>query len=208
MCRFLLLKSNNLIDSSIVINKFADLAEKSRSPDGDRQADGWGVAWIGENNKWNVIKSLSPIWKDRKMFEKVPKCKLLVAHARSASFAKHKNNIEFNQPYVDGKYAFVFNGLLRGVSVPKVEGGIGSEKIWNLLKQELKNNPPVKALANLKKILTNNSKEIVALNIGISDAEKIYSLCEFSAFADYYQLYYHSYLDIELVCSEKIVLPQ
>ncbi len=203
MCRFLLIQSKNNNESTVILNRFADLAEKSMAPDGDRQADGWGVAWIDKDKKWRVFKSLNPIWQDRDLFEIIPNSNMFVVHARSASFAKHKNNIDFNQPYIQGSYAFVFNGLLRGVSL-NIRGKIGAEKIWNLLKNELVNNSPQKALENLKKILKDNSREIFALNVGLADGNKIYSICNFKDFADYYQLYYHSETGLQFVCSEKI----
>ena len=64
----------------------------------------------------------------------VPSCRVLAVHARSASFARHKGVLDYSQPFVDGRHAFVFNGLLfRGVSFPaRDDRAIGSQRIWDL----------------------------------------------------------------------------
>ena len=40
-----------------------------------------------------------------------PETTRMLIHARSASFEKDKDNIDFNQPFLNSEYAFVFNGL-------------------------------------------------------------------------------------------------
>src|SRR3989344_4992469 len=145
MCRFLLVKSKKLIKPQKLLLQFAQMAKKSRALDGDWQGDGWGVAY--KNQKWEIHKSLNPIWQDENTFNKFPKTDLFLVHARSASFPKDRGVIEFNQPFIYKNYAFVFNGLLRGVRLPmKVSGRIGAEKIWFLLKKYLGRYPTAEAL--------------------------------------------------------------
>lgn len=204
MCRFLLVKSAKSLYPKTLLTKFAKIVSKSRSYDGDRHNDGWGIAWVGNDKRWQLKKSLTPIWEEVSTFNQFPKTKFFVVHARSSSFDKDKKILSYNQPYIDHNYAFVFNGLLKGVSLSKVPGDIGAEKIWYLLKKELKKNNVVNALKKTKKLLIENSKEIIALNIGLAVVRenKIYSLSYFTKYAKYYQLYRFKNSSREIICSE------
>jgi len=204
MCRFLLVKSKNLIKPKNLLTQFAKMAKKSKAYDGDWQGDGWGISFVDSKNNWQCHKSLSPIWEDLNIFTAFPKTKTFVVHARSASFPNQKGNITFNQPFINGKYSFVFNGLLKGVRLPNIPGNIGAEKIWYLLKQELKENNLKEALKKTKELLLKNSKEIFALNIGLATPKKIYSLCFFTKYPKYYQLRSFKNQDIEIICSESL----
>src|SRR3990167_11442589 len=130
MCRFLLCKSKQPIDPKKILGSFAKMAETSKAYDGDWQGDGWGFSWL-ENNKWHEYRSLKPIWKEKNKFSKFPRSYIFSIHVRSASFPQHKNNIEYNQPYINEFYSYVFNGLLRGVTL-SLSGDIGAQKIWLL----------------------------------------------------------------------------
>ena len=204
MCRFLLIRSEGKISPLAWLGRFAAIAERSRAPDGDRQADGWGIAWLDDRNNWQIKRSLLPVWEDVKSFKEIPGSKTFAIHARSASFPEHKGNINFNQPYVSGDYAFVFNGLLKGVSLSDVPGEIGAEKIWYLLREELKANSSEKALENVKKTLAANSREIIALNIGLASKDGVHSLNYFTQHPEYYTLYEHNNGKIKTICSENI----
>ena len=137
MCRFLLVKFKNKTSPADVLNSFAKMSEQSRTLDGDWQGDGWGVSWKDDKGEWQTTKSLSPIWMDKGVFPEIPPTSMLAVHARSASFPSQKGIIEFNQPFVEGGMAFVINGFLRGVNLKNINGTIGAQKIWNLLKEEL-----------------------------------------------------------------------
>src|SRR3989339_1821617 len=100
MCRFLLVKSKNKIKPEKLLTKFSKMVEKSRAYDGDWQGDGWGISWLDKNNNWQVKKSLQPIWKEEVEFNKFPPTKIFCIHARSASFAKHKGIIKYNEPFI------------------------------------------------------------------------------------------------------------
>ncbi len=125
MCRFLMVKSAEPFAPAALLESFAEMAEKSRAPDGDRQADGWGIAWPDGDGGWIVRKSIRPVWEDAGAFPEIPAAAAFVVHARSASFPEQKDVLDYNQPYASEKAAFVFNGLLRGVALPfPVEGRI------------------------------------------------------------------------------------
>ena len=206
MCRFILAKSNTeaLLDSQKILNSFAEMSKKSKAFDGDWQGDGWGVSWI-EEHKWKSHTSLSPIWEDSRYFSSIPDSQRLIIHARSASFPHHKNIQKYNQPFIFDKYVFVFNGLLKGVTLPySVDGEIGSQKIWSLLQKELDKSNPKKALQDLFVFLQKYVKTIQACNIGIANFESIYALTSYTVFPEYYNLHLFNDNTISIICSEQL----
>ena len=204
MCRFLLIKSQTAIQPAELLQKFSAMAKNSKTFDGDWQGDGWGVSWKNENG-WSLKKSLKPIWEDEAVFTIIPASTHFLIHARSASFPHHKDIIEFNQPYIAGTYAFVFNGLLKGVALPHpVEGKIGAQKIWNILQEYLQNNSPETSLELVKEYLLKHTKFIQALNIGLSDGVNNYGLCQYGANPEYYSLHSYRSDSLSLLSSEPL----
>ena len=206
MCRILVARFSQVTDPHPALEAFANMSQASKSLDGDWQGDGWGVAWLDETNQWQYYRSLSPIWEDRSAFGQVPPTRSLVTHARSASFPHQKGVLEYNQPYVTGPYAFVFNGLIRGVNLPPIPGQIGAQKIWHLLQQELVLHDPDTALRHLADYLQTHCKEIAALNIGLATPTGIYGLNEFSRHPEYYTLHHWQSDQGEFICSEPLTL--
>lgn len=205
MCRFLMIRSRVPGSSIPWLESFADMAEASRAPDGDRQADGWGASWTDEKGNWGEIKSIAPIWRERESFADVPSSPFLVVHARSASFPGQKGNIDYSQPFTEGPYAFVFNGLLKGVALPSRNAGfIGSQKIWDLLLGFLDNHPPLDALERLTGIIERRTREVAALNLGLCDGERIFAYCRFNGNPEYYRLQAAETPDFTAVCSESL----
>jgi predicted glutamine amidotransferase len=204
MCRLLTARFRQPTQPQTLLTEFANMSERSKSYDGDWQGDGWGVAWLNANNTWQTHHSLSPIWEDQSFFETLPETLSLVAHARSASFPHHKGVLAFNQPYVFGPYAFAFNGMVKGVSLPPIPGRIGAEKIWHLLKQELETHPPKIALTRLHTLLQAHSQEITALNIGLASPDEIHSFNEFARYPEYYTLHPWENTSGQGICSEKL----
>lgn len=204
MCRFLLAKSEDKFNPKPLLEKFAKMSEASKAYDGDWQGDGCGVSWL-DNEKWQTTTSIKPIWESAEIFSDIPETQQLVIHARSASFPKHKGVLEYNQPYVYKNYAFVFNGLLKGVALPyPLEGTIGAQKIWSLLQRLLADNSPEDSLGKAVELLNNHSREIQALNIGLSDGNHIYTYSQYNSHADYYNLQVHESTDLNVLCSESL----
>lgn len=202
MCRFLLVKSKKIIAPQKLLAQFSKMAKKSRALDGDWQGDGWGISY--KIQKWEVYKSLKPIWEDEDSFAKIPKTSLFLVHARSASFEKDRGVIEFNQPFIYKNYAFVFNGLLKGVRLrQKVSGRIGVQKIWSLLRVNLHLGAG-KALAKTCDLIVKNTKEVAALNIGLCDGRNFFVYSQFVGHPEYYQLLRYKSPDLEIIVSEKI----
>lgn len=191
------------LDASAFLSEFATMCERSPAPDGDWQGDGWGVAWRG-NDGWQVKKSLLPIWQERHMFSAVPPTKLLVAHARSAGFPHHKGVIEFNQPYAEDGLCFVFNGMLRGVSVPMaLEGTIGAQKIFSFIKNEAlhKDKGGDEALQALDATLKAHTRRIDGMNVGLVQGDRLSALCEYADNEEYFSVRYYQDPRITLLCS-------
>lgn len=204
MCRFALITSKKSIQPKIILEEFAEMAKNSHALDGDWQGDGWGIAWL-EDNQWYGYTSLLPVWKDKEKFKTFNKTKKFLIHARSASFLQQKGILAYNQPYISDNYAFVFNGFLKGVSLSQpIPGKIGAEKIWFLLQEYLKKNTPEEALKKVRDVLLKHSREIVALNIGLVSNENMSALCYFSRDPEYYQLQYRFDDGIGIICSEKL----
>lgn len=205
MCRFLIVKSNQPLATKVFLSQFAQMCQTSCTPDGDWQGDGWGVAWQ-ETGHWQLHKSLKPIWQDSTSFQSIPPTEILVAHARSASFANQKGILEYNQPYTDGNLAFVFNGLIRGVKFNfPVPGKIGAQKIFWLLQHQFKNtSSPVSVLKNLYQLLLDSSTSLRGLNVGLAQANAITALCAYREDDNYFTLHHYRSSKFTIICSQPI----
>lgn len=202
MCRFLLCKSKQLISPKKILDSFSHMTQKSRAFDGDWQGDGWGFSWL-ENDKWQIYKSLKPIWEEKEKFVNFPQSNIFTVHARSASFPQHKNNINYNQPYVNKTFSYVFNGLLKGVTL-SLPGEIGAQKIWSLVNRYLIKTNLAQAFYQTADILKKNSRVVQALNFGLAKKNTISAYCFYSKHPDYYSLKYYDSFDIKIICSEVI----
>ena len=205
MCRFLLVQSAEVLTPSELLDAFARMCRASRSRDDAWQGDGWGVAWLAPDGTWVIRKSLRPIWEEAGEFRTIPAAKAFAIHARSASNERDNNNLEFNQPYLDERYAFVFNGFLRGVAMPRrLEGKIGAQRIWNLIRAEMSTHEPADALARSVRELEAHSRQVVACNVGLINAQHVYAVSRFARDPDYYQLRWHTSDKLRMVCSEPL----
>jgi len=203
MCRFLLVKSAEAIRPSEILLPFAEMASTSKALDGAWQGDGWGVCWQTKQGIWRLRKSIRPVWKETDEFERIPPCRIILAHARSSSFPEHREVVSFNQPYIDNGVAFVFNGFLKGVRLSSsVEGQIGAQKTWTLLSGLLKQHLPGKAILKLISLMLEKSREIQAMNIGICDGQKMYAYCHPNDNPDYYDLHSFHKKGLDILCSE------
>jgi predicted glutamine amidotransferase len=202
MCRFLMIRSDAPLHPGRFLAGFAELAERSPAPDGDPQADGWGVSWLDDEGRWQARRFLEPVWESSRVFPEIPASFLFCFHARSASAPDLKNNIDFNQPFVDGRFSFVFNGFLQGMSLPQpVPGRIGSQKIWALLREFLDKSGPVESLAKLRDLLNSSARRVQALNIGLADGTNLYGLCQYDDHEDYYRVWHHASPGLRMIGS-------
>src|SRR3989338_2851170 len=201
MCRFLLVKSKEIVKPEKLLKEFALMCQKSHSPDGDWQGDGWGVSWE-EDGEQKIYRSLKPVWDDKDKFSQIPQTNYLIVHARSSGFPDQKGIIEYNQPYTSDGLTFVFNGMVRGVKIPyPLEGKIGAQKIFSLLQIFLRKNNPAAALESINGFLMSNSKKIEGLNLGIMKDKNLYALCQYENNPEYFTLNYYSNNSISMISS-------
>jgi len=202
VCRFLMVKADRARSPEPFLLSFAELSERSPAPDGDPQADGWGISWLDAEGAWRTRKFLEAVWESAHHFREFPASALFCVHARSASSPNLKNTLAFNQPFVDGRYAFVFNGFLQGMTLPQpVPGRIGSQKIWGLLRARLENGGPPQSLEELRLFLNERARRVQALNIGLCDGEHLYGLCQYAEREDYYRCWNHISPGLRMICS-------
>ena len=205
MCRFLLLAAPAPCDMRPYVVQFAHMCQRSTGLHGEGwQGDGWGVAWRHERAGWQVQHSVAPIWTELDVIEHLPPTHHLLVHARSASFAHHKGNIAYSQPYVCAPYTFVFNGFLKGVRFPRrVAGAIGAEKIWSLVQAQLAQGVPMsQALESVYTLLTRHSRDIQACNMALSDGHTYVFYNGNPRGQPYYQLHQARQSALHMVCSE------
>lgn len=151
------------------------------------------------------MRSLRPIWQDGEALDDIPAGRIFLLHARSASFPDQKEILEFNQPFVEGRRAFVFNGLLKGVAFPRpLEGRIGAQKIWSLLKPDAAAGPLDGVLETAVREIASHSREIAALNIGLVEDEKIAIYAHGADVLPYYHLWTAERDGRTVVCSEPL----
>ena len=167
---------------------------------------GSGVSSYCARDSWVArIASLVPVWKDSGIFTTFPAATIFLAHARSASFAKDKGHIEYNQPYTREPYAFVFNGLLKGVTFPfPLAGQIGAQKIWSLYLQNAVDTPCARALELTVNQLRQHTQTVQALNIGVCDGEHFSVYCQYAAYPEYYGLRIAQNPELTVICSESL----
>lgn len=205
MCRFLMIKSRSTFQPREILAGFSEMARQSKALDGDWQGDGWGIGWQDKNHHWQIKKSIRPIWEDEVCFGDIPSGRQFLIHARSASFPAHKNNPDFNQPFTHGRFAFLFNGLIKGVSLPySIPGKIGSEKVWFILSGLISRKSPEVAFLELRNLLSEHSHSIKAMNIGLSDGISMYAICHYEKFPEYYNLQYYESNATKMICSEPL----
>lgn len=190
MCRFLVTCADLPLTSYALLEAFAAMAEASRSPDGDRQDDGWGAAWLDGAGRWQRHRSLAPIWLDRAAFAQVPPTPCLVVHARSASFPETRRHIERCQPFLLGRHVMVFNGLLRKVALPASRPGlIGAQRLAALLGALLTRSSSQAAVDRLWCLLRSRSASLPAVNLALTDGRTVEVLAHCEASPEYYQLW-------------------
>ena len=179
-----------------VLESFRQRCRDSR----EYQGHGWGATWQ-VSGAWSRYRSLTPIWDDEP--ELPAEVDFLVVHARSA-FRDEGIEIENNMPFYRGGRAFVFNGELRGVRL-RIPGRIGAEKIFHLINEraERDSGDLDAAVAAADSLLVSKSKHVRAMNLALTDGDRIYASCRFTESPDYFTLHYREGT-LAAVCSERL----
>lgn len=115
-------------------------------------ADGYGVAWLGENDQPAVYKNIMPVWADPNLahLERNLHSRVWLGNVRSATegLSTHMDN---TQPFLSGQWLFTHNGYIENFSVdtrrairaqldPEIEADIqgttDSEYLFALIRQQ------------------------------------------------------------------------
>lgn len=171
-------------------------------------ADGYGVAWLGENGQPAVYKNIMPVWADPNLthLERNLRSRVWLGNVRSATegLSTHMNN---TQPFLSGQWLFTHNGFIENFSVdtrrairaqldPEIEADIqgttDSEYLFALIRQQRAS--MTSSLRNtyewLKTHLSDKSTKAL-LNIIISDGTSLVAL-RAAINAPCPSLYYHA----------------
>lgn len=194
MCRLLLVKSDDEFSIDEYLRGFANVSKNSK----EYQGHGWGMAYL-INGDWEYYKTINPIWEDNiDQFNEI-KTNLLLAHARSA-FKNEGVKIENNMPFYDEEHVFIFNGELRGVRINS-EGRIGAEKVFNFI-QRLNRGNVLEALKKGTRIIASRTRCVRAMNIMLSNKEKVIVYSKFNQEPEYFTLHKKIDENKSIICSE------
>ncbi|MGD1148920.1 MAG: class II glutamine amidotransferase [Thermoanaerobaculaceae bacterium] len=194
MCRLLAVKDRKPFGIGPLLRAFAAMARASR----EYQGDGWGCAWR-DGAGWQVYHSLTPIWDDD--HRRFGETGLLVAHARSA-FRNEGIAVENNMPFLASATVFAFNGELHGVRI-REEGRIGAEKVFNTIRRLADGDLPA-GLARATALIHARSRYVRAMNIVLSDGERILAHSSFGERPDYFTVHVAAHDGRVAVCSEPL----
>jgi glutamine amidotransferase len=194
MCRFLLVASDKDFEIQPYMEAFAKLCRSSS----EYQGHGWGML-SGSNGSRELTLRTQPIWQHD--FSGAGSSRFLLAHARSA-FRDGEVALRYNMPFVDGRYAFVFNGELHGVRI-RADGDSGAEKIFKLVRR-LDRGDPGAALRSAMSLLRRRSRHIRAVNLILTDGRRAWVSSYFSEQPEYFTLHISRRPGLVAICSEAL----
>lgn len=205
MCRILALRADEPLAPLPWIEAFAERCRSSR----EYQGDGWGFAWR-ERDCWVHYRSERPIWDD--LPATVPPSHTVLVHARSA-FRNEGVAVENNMPFIEGDLAFAFNGELRGVRL-SAPGETGAARLLHLFTRfhAAAGGEGLTALARLDGVIASRTDYVRALNIVVSDGDRIWINTHYSEDPDYFTLH-RARVDLapgaqaRIVSSERLSIP-
>jgi glutamine amidotransferase len=192
MCRILAIQAGSPVDVEPLVRAFADRCKESK----EFQGDGWGVSWR-EGGGWRSWHSLEPIWASEP--PTLPASRLFLVHARSA-FRNERIAVDNNMPFVDEGVAFAFNGELRGVRL-QAPGDTGAWRLFHLFRRfrvsgagreegvEADADTGLAALRRLDRVIRSRTDYVRALNLVVSDGERVWINSRFSEDPDYFTLW-------------------
>lgn len=196
MCRLLLVENPDGVDPNRHLDALRELASRSV----EYQGHGWGCAWLSRSGRWNLYHNISPVWEDRRSFDRTT---VFIAHARSA-FRDEGICVENNMPFCDGNAVFAFNGELQGVRLKSV-GRIGAEKIFNTVRRMYRGNY-AQATRRAVMVLNRRTRYIRAMNFFLASPAEIQVCSQFGENPDYFQMRETRLGETRIICSESYPL--
>lgn len=193
MCRLLFVKSQSEFNITDHLKVFSQICKNSK----EFQGHGWGCSYL-VNDKWVHYKNINPIWTDD--ISSFKTTNRLIVHARSA-FQDKDIIVENNMPFYDDQHIFIFNGELNGVKI-KADGRIGAEKIFNFIRR-FNTKDMLSALIKGVDIIIKRSSYVRAMNIIITDKEKVYVSSTYNEDPEYFGMHYKETANELIICSER-----
>lgn len=194
MCRLLLVRAADPIAVDPWLTAFAAMCRDSA----EYQGHGWGLARF-DGETWTTHKELTPIWESNTTG--FGRTRWLLVHARSA-FRNEGIALPNNMPFSRDNHCFIFNGELHGVRI-KETGRIGAEKIFNYILRFHKGDLG-EALDRATRVIAARSDYVRAMNILMSDGEKIYCASRFSEDPDYFTMAHAGRPGLDAFCSRPL----
>ena len=170
-------------------------------------ADGYGIAWLADDNRPANYRNIMPIWADPNLphLQRSLKSRVWLGNVRSATegLATHLDN---TQPFISGQLLFTHNGFINDFSVsarrqirevldPEIEadiqGNTDSEYLFALFRQQQHGMKPalIGTLQWLRDLLKNTDTKAL-LNVIVSDGNALVA-ARMAINADSPSLYFH-----------------
>jgi glutamine amidotransferase len=175
----LIVRAEKSFDIAEYLEPFAAMCRRSK----EYQGHGWGAAYRS-NGAWRSVKHLEPIWENSGDLK--GECRMLLLHARSA-FRNEGICLENNMPFQKQGILFAFNGELHGVRI-RSAGRTGAEKLFNYILRFRKHDLG-EALARAMEVMPQRTRYIKAMNIVMTDGERIFLYSRFAEDPDYFMLH-------------------
>ncbi len=151
------IETRRLLDDLIIIAQGKnELNEKNPVYGSISHGDGWGLAYLNSNDKWEIYKSIEPIYQDKKVEEfKIIKTKAVILHVRRATTGS--KSLQNTQPFLykdeANEVIFAHNGTIYDdltINDKYVEGDSDSVKWFNKLLKEYQEKDDIKESLSLK----------------------------------------------------------
>ncbi len=214
MCRMILAIGN--IDMNILVDSIIDMSrDQTRDHELNKEEgrgswmhqDGWGVAYLNENNEIKVTKSTEDISKDPKINEiRDIKTNLAILHIRKkmGSEVSIHNTHPFTHKEDDKNFAFCHNGFIdediHHDDRFEPKGETDSEKLFYSILSDLKREKFAKAIRkNFKRY-----NKLTGTNIILSSKDNSVIAIRDNHFPEYYRMQVGQKDDLVIVSSELI----
>jgi gamma-glutamyl hercynylcysteine S-oxide hydrolase len=226
MCRLAAYLGTEIALSRFLQDPEHSLIKQSWAPkemqDGTLNADGYGVAWLSNDNIPCTYKNVLPIWSDTNLdsLGRSLNSRLWLANVRSATPGQGISEAN-TQPFVKDKLIFTHNGCLKPFNKniktrlldilsneirAEINGDTDSLYLFALLQQHLLTQSSlsdvIMGVMNDMKTVCNN-KVTALLNIVLSDGDSLYA-CRHALNATCPSLYYSLGKDNIKVASEPL----
>ena len=212
MCRLAAYLGNEISLSSFLVEPEHSLVKQSWAPkemlDGTINADGYGLAWLANDNTVCTYKNILPIWSDTNLdgLGRSISSRLWLANVRGATPGQGISEAN-TQPFVKENIIFTHNGCLRPFSKKEkntllesisneirtgINGDSDSLYLFALLQQQLLTENSISgaiiSMMNELSMICDDSLS-ASLNIVISDTDSLYA-CRHALNTDCPSLYF------------------